>query len=318
MPAISCGTYRPPYPGGHLQTILPKLFRKRKPPAYERERVTTPDNDFIDLDWIKKGRPRLALLLHGLEGSSYSQYIRGTVNVLSSQGWDSVAMNFRGCSGEINALLRSYHSGATEDLHFVIEHILAHHKYKKINLIGFSLGGNLLLKYLGENKYKLPHAIQACVAVSTPCDLQGSAYTLGKWQNRMYLRRFLRSMKKKIKKKEKKYPGSLNYHKIYAANDFEDFDDHYTGPVHGFKNADNYWRECSCKQFIPHIKTPTLLVNALNDPFLPETCYPIREAGMNPCFEFLMPRHGGHIGFPSWQMRSDILWHEKAIYEFIS
>ena len=193
MPLITTSNYKPPFlfKNGHIQSIFPVLFRKIKTLPYVRQRIETPDNDFIDLDWSCVGAQRAAVVSHGLEGHSRRAYMQGMISALNRRGWDGVAFNFRGCSGQPNRLVRSYHSGATEDLHHVIRHVIAKQRYSAIALVGFSIGGNLTLKYLGEAVQK-SSLIKCAAAISVPCDLEACARKLSAPSNTIYLKRFLR------------------------------------------------------------------------------------------------------------------------------
>jgi predicted alpha/beta-fold hydrolase len=218
------------------------------------------------------------------------------VKALTKRGWDAVAWNARGCSGEPNRVLRFTHSGATEDLQMVISHVTSTCEYSRIALIGFSLGGNLTLKYLGEGR-ELDPRIEAAAVFSVPCDLQSSSIRLARLANRMYMRHFLASLHDKIRAMMKLMPGKIDDRGYEHLRTFKDFDDRYTAPIHGFNDAEDYWRKCSCKPFLRHIQIPTLLVNARNDPFLAEPCYPTEEARENPNLYLEMPASGGHVGF---------------------
>ncbi|MCP4720715.1 MAG: alpha/beta fold hydrolase, partial [Desulfobacteraceae bacterium] len=261
--------YCPPFlfGNGHVQTIYPVLFRKTPSLFYTRERIKTFDNDFLDLDWSTTCSPRLAVISHGLEGNTTRTYVKAMVQALNAGGWDCLAWNYRSCSGEPNRLLRSYHNGATDDLAWVIDHAKKKEKYKEIALVGFSLGGNLTLVHLGRDR--VDPMVRKAVVFSVPCDLAASAEVLTKSSNRLYMKRFLVMLHQKIKDKMAIMPHALDdigYEKIKT---FKEFDDRYTAPIHGFKDAHDYWEKCSSLQFIPNIKIPCLIINAVNDPFLP-------------------------------------------------
>jgi len=263
--------------------------------AYQRERINTPDNDFLDLDWVRNDSKRLAILSHGLEGDSKRPYILGMVNALAKQGWDALAWNARGCSGEPNRVLRFTHSGATEDLNAVIQHVFTTASYSEIALIGFSLGGNLTLKYLGERK--VDPRIKAAVAFSVPCDLECSSVQLARPANRIYMFRFLATLRQKVRAMARLFPEKIDDRGFEKLQNFKDFDDRYTAPLHGFRNALDYWRQSSCKQFLRNISIPALLINARNDPFLAKECFPLEEAKENPMLHLETPQYGGHVGF---------------------
>ncbi len=302
MPLIDHPSYVAPtwLPGGHVQTIYPALFRRVLPVASRAERLELPDGDFIDLEWSGNTSSRLAILSHGLEADLKTGYIRGMAAALVRRGWDVLTWNFRGCGSEPNRLLRMYHSGATEDLDSVVRHALANHPAESIDLIGFSLGGNLTLKYLGECPARLPQQIHRAVAFSVPCDLACSSRQLALPANRIYMDRFLVAMRAKLRVKKAMFPDQLDLTGLDHIRTFQEFDDRFTAPIHGFRDAEDYWARNSSRQFIPHITHPTLLVNAANDPFLGPGCYPREEAAASSSFHFEEPATGGHVGFPTF------------------
>jgi len=318
VPIVAHSSYVSPrwLANGHLQTLLPSLFRKVNGVAYQRERIATPDGDFLDLDWAVKGGPRLAVIAHGLEGDSKRAYALGMVKALTRNGWDAVVWNARGCSGEPNRGLRFTHSGATADLHTVISHLTNTRAYAEVALIGFSLGGNLTLKYLGERGPKLDPRIKKAVAFSVPCDLAAGSLQLAGWTNQIYMRHFLLSLRKKIRAKMKVLPGKIDDRDYGRLRSFKDFDDRYTAPIHGFADAEDYWRQCSCRPGLTKISIPTLLVNARNDPFLAGPCYPITEAGANPNLFLEMPASGGHVGFITLDHQGEY-WSETRAVAFL-
>lgn len=314
MPLLESG-YRPPpgFANGHMQTIFPALFRRVPLVTQRRERIRTPDGDFLDLDWNTDARSsRLAILSHGLEGDSHNTYIQGMARALARRGWDVLAWCFRGCSGELNLQLRSYHSGATEDLHTVIAHAARSHR--KIALAGFSLGGNMTLKILSEPDLH-PNVIGA-VAFSVPCDLASSALRLESFANRIYMRRFLKSLRGKIRGKMRQFPGRINDEGLDAMRTFREFDGAYTAPLHGFASADEYWALASSAPGLARIAVPTLLVNAQNDPFLPTGCFPREEAEASAYFFLETPACGGHVGFVSFNTEKEY-WSERRAAEFL-
>lgn len=309
--------YTPPplFESGHIQTVFPVIFRKVTSVCYKRERIDTADNDFLDLDWSTHDNNRLVIISHGLEGNSHRAYIKGMVKAVNSSGWDALAWNYRSCSGEPNLQLRSYHNGVTDDLSVVINHAKKNCLYKEIALIGFSLGGNLTLLYLGK---ECPDPIVKKAAVfSVPCDLAASARALAKPLNKIYMKRFLVLLHRKIKAKMKLLPGQINDKGYEKIKDFKAFDDQYTAPIHGFKNAEDYWIKCSSKPYIPDIAVPTLIVNAINDPFLPNACFPVEEADANKHVTLLMPESGGHVGFVLFNDQNEY-WSEKQAVEFLN
>lgn len=297
---------------GHIQTIIPSLFRQVDGVTYYRERLVTPDDDFIDLDWSHAGSKSLAILSHGLEGDSHRPYIMGMVKVLNERGVDALAWNYRSCSGEPNKLLRSYHLGASDDLDFVVRHALNTGNYETVYLIGFSAGGNISLKYLGEAPGQVPSEVKRATVFSVPIDLKSSAQRI----SRIYTQRFLRTLGQKLEQKKEMYPDSLDLSDYSLLWSFPEFDNKYTAPLHGFENADDYYRRSSSKQFLKSIQVPTLLVNARNDPFLTKTCFPIEEAERNPFFYLETPEEGGHVGFAE-DIRNDIYYSEARAVRFL-
>lgn len=283
---------------------------------YRRERIETTDGDSLSLDWARNGSQRLVILAHGLEGDSRRHYIQGMVHALIRRNWDAVAWNARGCGGESNRVLRFTHSGATEDLDTVISHVVSSAGCTRIALIGFSLGGNLILKYLGERGCAVDPRIVAAVAFSVPCDLQASSIQLGRASNQIYMRHFLASLHQKIQTLMKLMPGKIDDVGYKQIRTFKQFDDRYTAPIHAFKDAEDYWRKSSCKPFLPQIHVPTLLVNARNDPFLADACFPVEEAKANSNLHLEMPMSGGHVGFMDFNSGKEY-WSERRAAEFL-
>lgn len=318
MPIISQSSYVPPLglSSGHIQTFFPYLLRKIKGVKYKRERIWTPDDDFLDLDWSSVGASKVAIVSHGLEGNSGRWYVLGVVRALNRRGWDALAWNMRGCSGEPNKTVRSYHSGITEDLEAVVEHVNHRRKYRAIGLVGFSLGGNLTLKYLGERGPETNKAVIGAVTCSVPCDLSSGAEQMAKPSNKIYMKRFTRMLHEKIKAKMSLMPERISDEGYNLIKTFKEFDDRYTAPLNGFRDAEDYYNRASSKQFIQGITIPTLLVNAKNDPFLPEPCYPIRESEANPNFFLEMPKSGGHVGFIAFNKQKEY-WFESRLVSFL-
>ncbi|NGX44986.1 MAG: hypothetical protein K940chlam2_00126 [Chlamydiae bacterium] len=317
MPIISSDYKAPLWIGGkHAQTIIPSLFRKVTGIEYRRERLTTRDDDFLDVDWLQKHNRRLLILSHGLEGSSYQPYILGMAKLFSQNGWDILAWNFRGCSGEPNSSVRLYHGGCTDDLKCVIDRALEEKVYQHIGLIGFSLGGNITLKYLGDYALELPSNIIGACAFSVPCDLYACARSLSAGVNRVYLNRFLDTLKAKMIAKAKLHPGLFSGVNLQKIEDFIEFDNYVTAPMNGFRDAVHYYTECSSKWSIPHIRTPTLIVNAQNDPFLHPACFPHEACQKSRAVTFEFPYDGGHQGFTENRL-SDPFWSEKRALAFM-
>ena len=320
MQVLTHSHYIPPtyLPNGHLQTLYPALFRKVRNVQYQRERISTPDNDFLDLDWSCVNADQLVIVSHGMEGDSQRPYVKGMVLAFNKMGYDALAWNFRGCSGEINKTIRFYHSGATDDLDLVIQHALRQSKYTNIVLVGFSLGGNLTLKYLGEQGINLPGSVKKAITFSVPLDLYGSSLQIEKPVNYVYKMRFLRRLKYKVKTKAALMPGMLHTKSMDTIRSIFAFDDHYTAPLHGFAGARDYYEKCSSIHFLADIRIPTLIVNALNDSFLAKTCFPDKKLLQNEHIFFETPIHGGHCGFkPREPYPYGCYWSEHRALEFV-
>ncbi len=318
MPLVESSNYQAPWwlPGGHLQTIAPALLRQPRLVTTERERLELADGDFLDLDWRREERSKLAILSHGLEGSSRAKYIQSMADTLWQAGWDVLAWNCRSCSGEVNRLPRFYHSGASDDLKLVVDHALAVHPAREVDLVGFSLGGNITLKLLGELGAGPPTRLHRAVTFSVPCDLTSSSRRLESWLNRkLYMKRFINPLLKKVESKRSRHPEMPEIDPRMKLETFKQFDDHYTAPLHGFRDAEDYWERSSSRPLLPAIKIPTLLVQADNDPFLAEDCYPYAEARESDAFYLEVTDGGGHVGFGSpWQQRN---WAESRVIEFV-
>ncbi|TFG76881.1 MAG: alpha/beta fold hydrolase [Flavobacteriales bacterium] len=302
MPELK-STYNPPliFKNGHLATIYSGLVRRVNGLIQRRERLELPDGDFLDLDWSFADTPseKAVILLHGLEGNAQRPYITGSAKAFNALGYDACAVNFRACSGETNRLYRSYHSGATEDLEAVVRYILETKNYAALYIKGFSLGGNLTLKYLGEGR-ELPKELKAVVAVSVPCNLYSSLQQLLMPKNRLYAKRFKKHLLEKLREKQQLFPEKISDEDIESIVTLKDFDDVYTSRAHGFTDAMDYYARCSSLQFLPNIKVPALVINAKNDSFLGPECYPYREAEANPFLYLEVPAYGGHVGFFDW------------------
>lgn len=317
MPVLKSKKYNPSFifKYHHFSTIYPSLFRQVKEVKYQRERITTPDADFLDLDWSRVGGKKIIITLHGLEGSSDSNYILGMNRIFNQHNWDAVTLNFRGCSGEVNLLRRGYHSGETTDLDFVINTIFEKYDYEEMVLIGFSLGGNVALKYVGEKGKNIHPKIKKAVGISAPVDLVGCTAEIEKSHNYIYLQRFLKSLKEKFKLKQHLY-ADLNAERILSAKTFGDFDENLTAPVHGFASAKDYWEKSSSRNFFQNLAIPTLLVNAKDDSFLSDSCYPFEAAKSNPNLHLLAPKFGGHVGFPQSHPKG-FYWSEEQVLDFV-
>ena len=319
MPLIHNSSYQAPwlFRSAHLQTIYPALIRYVPLVTEERERIDTPDGDHLYLDWHRSPTSRrLVILTHGLEGSSRQTYMQGMARAFSQAGWNVLAWNFRGCSGGPNNKVHSYHSGATGELQTILNHVFGQDAFNEIALVGFSLGGNVTLKYLGERAQELDTRIKSAVALSVPCDLESSSYRLERSENFLYMARFMVSLRKKIRQKISLFPDQVEDKGLKQMRTFREFDDVYTAPMHGFKGAKDYWTRSSSKPYLPKIRIPTLLINAADDSFLPQECYPITEARESQHFHLEMPFQGGHVGFVSFT-KDKLYWSERRAVEFI-
>jgi predicted alpha/beta-fold hydrolase len=303
---------------GHWETIMPALFRKIELP-YRRERFTLPDGDFLDLDLLDQSNEDapIMVLFHGLEGSSNSQYIKGFSKRFQQLGMRCVAVNFRSCSGTMNKHLISYHSGATDDIHTILHHFANQFKNSSLFALGFSLGGNALLKYLGDGLKQLPTQLKAACCISVPIDLAGSSMQLSKFTNQLYMRQFLKSLNEKMKLKAQLFPNSIDTTGIDKITNFWEWDNRFTAKINGFKNAEDYYNQCNALQFLEQLNVPTLLLNALNDPFLSEKCFPEKLAKQHPLFTFEQCQYGGHVGFAS-AFPNGYYWHEERAIAFMN
>jgi predicted alpha/beta-fold hydrolase len=299
-------------PGPHLQTLWPTLARNGVKVTLTRERLELPDGDFIDLDWSdNKGGP-IVLILHGLEGSADSPYARGMLRVISQHGWRGVVMHFRGCSGEPNRLLRAYHSGETEDVAKVVQILRAREASTPLAVLGFSLGGNVLLKWLGESGAENP--LTAAVAVSVPLELAKSSQRLQKGFSRFYQWHLLKSLREKMHAKAHLQKLS----DVSKLRSIKEFDDKITAPMNGFKNAEEYYLKSSSRQFLKKISVPTLLIQSKDDPFLtPDVIPELSELSTSVRLE--VTERGGHVGFVAgktpWRAN---YWLEERIPKFLT
>lgn len=311
------------YPGApfyqfnpHLQTILPALIRKVKGVDYERERITLSDHDFLDLDWIDKSSKKLVILSHGLEGNTERHYMKGMAKHFAQKNWDVLAWNCRSCSGEMNRSMRLYNHGEIGDLGEVINHALNTKDYEEIVLIGFSMGGNITLKYLGVHGHEIPDNISKAIAFSSPCDLVTSVSLLDQPQSRFYKKRFLKMLKTKIEYKANKFPEKIDFNNFSKIEDWSDFDNFFTAPLNGYKDADDFYYNGSALNFMEGITIPTLLVNAKNDPILTPECSPIDFCKNHKYIYLETPDEGGHVGFMSPGISG--AWSEGRAWEFVS
>ena len=306
-----------PFRNGHFNTMYRPLFMKDTI-SYKRKRITTWDNDFIDLDFSTTNSETLILLIHGLEGSSESKYIISHANHFNNLGFDVVSFNLRGCSGEDNLLLSTYHSGKTEDVDFVVNYLLNNYQYKNLIIVGFSLGGNLTLKYLGEKSNAISSNIKGGIAVSVPIHIASAEKEMDKLKNKLYMEMFFKTMKNKILEKSHKFPEyKLDKDKLFKATKFKHLEYLYTAPVFGFDSPEDYWEKASSKPYLMQIKVPTFLINSTDDSFLSRQCYPIEEAKKSDYFFFEEPKFGGHCGFMTSFKPKENRWLEYRMERFI-
>lgn len=343
-------------PGGHLQTIHASLFARHHRIAFARDRVETPDRDFVDIDWAgpglfphkppvrppaepapleagasaaarwiapvdwqalpqESGAPAL-ILFHGLEGSSGSNYAQAIAAHFRSRGWVVAVAHFRGCSGSPNRLARAYHSGDSADIGFMLDTVRQRLPRARWHAAGVSLGGNALLKYLGEQEHEAGW-LTACAGISVPLDLVAGGAALGRGfvERQLYTRYFLRTMRRKVLEKAGRYPGVIDVMRIVQARDLHDFDDTYTAPMHGFRNALDYWNKASSKPWLASVRVPTLVLNARNDPFLPARSLPTPEQ----CSDRVLlhqPARGGHAGFAVGRFPASLNWLPERLGRF--
>ncbi len=318
-------SYRAPWwlPGGQVQTIWPALAARPHlgpRPDWRRERWTTPDGDFIDLDFTRHpcaaGAP-LLVLFHGLEGSSASPYALAFADFAASQGLACVVPHFRGCSGELNHAPRAYHSGDFQEIDWILRRLAAEHPQRPLLAAGVSLGGNALLKWAGESGAQAAAVVRAVAAVCSPLDLAAGGHAIGRGFNRLvYTRMFLRTMVPKALQKLAQHPGLFDREALLAARDLYAFDNLFTAPLHGFRDTEDYWRRASAKPVLADIRVPALALNARNDPFVPAASLPqVGQVGR--CVTLWQPPHGGHVGFPAPLGRIGLPGHVRAMPEAV-
>ena len=293
----------------HLQTVWPRLWRYRPALHYRREQLELPDGDFIDIDWLPGGNGPCLLLVHGLEGSSRSPYALGILNAIAAMGWRGAAMNLRGCSGRSNRLARAYHSGDTQDIGFVVDHMAKQCAGAPLLLTGISIGGNLVLKYLGESASRTP--VQAAVAVSVPFDLGAAVDVMHHSFGGLYEQYFMHSLRRKVRDKAGIIKLPLDTEHALAARTIREFDDRVTAPLHGFENAAHYYAESSCKHFIKSVRVPTLILHARDDPFMNADIIPAADQ-LSAATRLEVLDRGGHVGFVS--SRKDLPGHGSGYW----
>lgn len=323
MPIIK-SAYKAPllFQNGHVSTIYASGFRKVSAVSYTRERLNLSDSDFIDLDWSKahvefpnsKEQKKLVIITHGLLGDSQRHYVKGTVKQFNNNGWDALAWNHRGMSGEPNLLEKMTIHGSTSELSEIIDHVIKMGKYDNIVLVGWSKGGNISLKYAGEMGEKIPKEIKAIAAISVPTDVYGSVQVMG--ENSFYAKRFKKKIYDYLKSK-KHLIDPEKFKEFDRYKTLSDFTEWYIAPLHGFKNAKEYYIKCSAIDHLPNIKVPSLILNALNDPILSMTCSPFNFAKISEFIHLETPNHGGHCAFIS-KSNDGIFWADKRVFEFVN
>lgn len=317
-------SYRAPWwlPGGNVQTIWPALFSRRfDPPApvFTRERLATPDRDFVDVDWLQSAASAddpLLVLFHGLEGSSSSHYAQAFAHLARENGWRFAVPHFRGCSGELNLAPRAYHSGDYEEIGWMLSQLRGCHRGTLV-AVGVSLGGNALLRWAQEAGGTAAKTASAVAAVSSPIDLAAGGAAIGRGFNRLvYNRMFLRTMVPKALSKLAQHPGLFDRERLLAARDLYEFDNVFTAPLHGFRNTDDYWSRGSAKPHLHRIRIPALVLNARNDPFVPAACLP-SQAEVGEHVTLCYPGHGGHVGFPAGRFPGHVLAMPQGVMDWM-
>lgn len=308
-------------PGPHAQTLGARTLRHARGPTMQRESWTTPDNDVLELDFGPDPAPDapLALVLHGLEGSSRRRYVLSACRELVAHGIRPVALNFRGCTGVPNRQARMYHSGETQDASFVLSRLRAENPHRRVGAWGFSLGGNVLVKLLGEQHDGGAGLVDAAVAMSVPFDLAAGGRLLeNTHMGHLYAAYFLRSLRRKVRAKEGMLRRLIDIPAALRARTLREFDEVATAPLHGFRDADHYYATCSSGPFVAELRVATLLLQSLDDPFLPSEAVPATAAYGNPHITALLTDQGGHVGFLEGSPRSPRLWGEEAGASFLA
>ncbi|MFM0175958.1 YheT family hydrolase [Paraburkholderia sediminicola] len=328
--------YRAPLwlPNRHAQTIVPSLFARRPAVSFRRERWDTPDGDFIDLDWVQHDGHQtgaslasdavphipadtapLFVLFHGLEGSSGSHYAASLMAAAREYGWHGVVPHFRSCSGALNRMPRFYHLADSNEVDWVLRRLRAAHRGPVV-AAGVSLGGNVLLRWLGERREDAASVISAAAAISTPIDVHAGGRALSQGFGLVYTRSFLKTLKQKAEQKLVQFPGLFDRDAMLASRTMYEFDNAVTAPVHGFRDTDDYWSTATTRPLLPHIQVPTLVLNARNDPFLPAEALPSRHE-VSAAVELDQPKHGGHAGFMTGPFPGRIDWLSRRVFGYL-
>lgn len=317
MPIVESKYKGPPfyYFNKHAETIIPSLMRKVDV-SYTREQIDTPDNDFLNVDWVRNGHRRLLVISHGLEGGSDRHYVTALAKLFSSNGWDVAAWNNRTCNGEMNKTIKLYHYAASYDIRTVVNHALETQGYDEVCLAGISMGGGQTLRFMGQGEeFPLPKQVKRAVAISVPCYLPHSVETLYDKSNKLYEQRFLKKLIVKIKAKAQQF-SEIDIEGIDDIRNLEEFDNRYSAPLNDFESAKAFYEFCNPYPFMQNIDRPTLIINALNDPLLKGKCYPFELAESNSNIFLETPKRGGHVGFALWN--SEYTYSEKRAFEFLN
>jgi uncharacterized protein len=303
--------------GPHAQTLYAAVLARSPRVRLRRERWDTPDGDFVDVDFLDGDTTAPWLhLFHGLEGSSNSPYARSLMAHARDRGWRGSVMHFRGCSGEMNRLPRAYHSGDTAEIDWVLRRVREAAGSARLCAVGVSLGGNALAKWLGESGEDARRVVESAAVVSAPLDLMAAGDALGKGFGLFYTRHFLSTLKRVALAKLERHPGLYDAARVRSARTLRDFDNVVTAPLHGFRDTDDYWTRASAKPWLARIAVPTLVLNARDDPFLPESALPT-EREVSPAVKLEFTPHGGHVGFVSGPFPGDISWLPRRIFHFL-
>lgn len=317
-PASFAG-FRAPWwlPGAHLQTVHTAKLTPFRRPGYTRQRWQTPDNDFIDLDWLAPDHPPTGVLVlfHGLEGNSASQYAVAAMRAARRAGWLGCVPHFRGCSGELNLAPRAYHSGDSAEIDWILRRIAAQHPALPRFAAGVSLGGNALLKWAGEQGQAAGRVVSAVAGISAPQDLLASALALNRGFSRLYVHMFMQTLRRKAMLKLTQYPGLYDHRRAQRARDFFTYDDAVTAPMHGFRGCHDYWGRSACKRYLSAIEVPALVVNARNDPFLPARAL-ARPQEVSRQVRLHYPDTGGHVGFVAGRWPGSIDWFGEQLVQW--
>lgn len=299
MPVYTRQSFIPPagQANGHLQTIVPSMFRKVTGIQYTRERINLQDGDFLDLDWMKQDSSHLIILTHGLEGHSHRHYITGTAKLIYAAGFDVLAWNCRSCSGEMNRTPKLYHHGDIHDIREVIMYALKNKAYKSYSLVGYSMGGNISIKYAALAKHPGKELLNSIAAVSTPMDLRSSIGRLEKWPGKFYGRRFFKKLEYKIRLKSAQFPDLIDASLLQQVRNWKDFDSYFSAPMNGYEDEEAFYDGSSAINFLEKVEKPLLLIHAQNDPILGPECHPVKLAEQMEHIHLDLQYLGGHTGF---------------------